>query len=251
VRFVYLVSYFQNPTGISVSPRRRREIFDLVQRFGADNGMLLIEDAAYRELRYDVDDVSSIRALDEDGETVVYLGTFSKSFSPGLKTGYGLFPKTLAEHVVNLKGAHDFGSGNFAQHVLERVLRGGRYDRHVERLRRSYRRRRDVMVQTLDETMPAGVVRTDPQGGLYVWLTLPEGVETGSDAPLFEASLARGMLYVPGEFCFAATSAGGEVPRNCLRLSFGVGALDAIAEGVKRLAAAVREVMDSTRTGAT
>ena len=242
VRMIYLVSYFQNPTGITLSESRRKEILELVEAFSRQHRIHIVEDAAYRELRYDGEDIASIRAFDGDGQTVIHLRTFSKPFAPGLRTGYGLFPAELARQVEFLKGAHDFGSGNFAQHLFEILLEKGLYDRHVKALRESYRTRRDVMLDALDGGMPEGVTRTHPHGGLYVWLTLPEGTETGPDSTLFKAALEKGVMYVPGEFCFVA-SPDCAIPRNCLRLSFGVGSVEKIAEGVERLAQAVRECL--------
>jgi len=237
VKLIYTVSYFQNPTGISLSAARRRRLYEIVQRFCPSAH--IVEDAAYRELRYDGDDVASIRSYDEAGETVIYLGTFSKSFSPGLKTGYGLLPKAIARPLANLKGAHDFGSSNFTQHLCCEIMKRGFADTHAEVLRQSYRKRRDLMRTALDEAMPGEVKRTDPHGGLYFWLTLPERVETGPDSKLFKTALEKAMLYVPGEFCFAPGS-GLEIPTNCIRLSFGVGKPEKITEGVHRLAEALR-----------
>lgn len=242
VKMIYLVSYFQNPTGISLSAGRRREIFDLVRRFSRTHCIHVIEDAAYRELHYDGDDVPSLRALDEDGRTVVHLGTFSKPFAPGLRTGYGLFPPELASQVEHLKGAHDFGSANFAQHLFDRILAGGLYDRHAAHLRESYRKRRDVMVDVLDAEMPEGVVRTHPHGGLYVWLTLPGEMDSSPGSELMATALEKGVLYVPGEFSFA-TGPNCVIPRNCIRLTFSVGTLERIAEGTRRLAEAVKECL--------
>ncbi len=241
VKMLYLVSYFENPTGISLSARRRQEVYRLVRRFSTGRALHVVEDSAYRELRYVGRDVPSLRSLD-DGQRVVYLGTFSKPFAPGLKTGWGLFPAELAAAVENLKGAHDFGSNNFSQHLLDRVLEKGIYDRHVRRLRRAYGGKIRAMTETLDGEMPAGVSRTDPKGGLYVWVTLPDGADTGPESPLFAAALERGVTYVPGEFCFARCP-GVEVPKNCMRLSFGVGNADRIREGCRRLAGAVKECL--------
>ena len=242
VKMIYLVSYFQNPTGISLSATRRREVLELVREFSPTHRIHIVEDTAYRELRYDGEDVPSIRSHDEDGGTVICLGTFSKPFSPGLKTGYGLFPPGLATQVAYVKGAHDFGSSNFTQHLFDTVLEMGLFDSHAKQLRESYRKRRDVMVSALDKKMPEGVGRTHPHGGLYVWLTLPEGMPTGPDSRLFKSVLEKGMIYVPGEFCFAADP-DRETPPNCIRLSFGVGTLEKIAEGVTRLAEAVKECL--------
>jgi 2-aminoadipate transaminase len=159
-----------------------------------------------------------------------------------MRSGYGLFPGELAERVANLKGAHDFGSGNFVQHLLDRALEKGLYDAHVKKLCRNYRKKLDAMTSALDREMPAGVSRTDPRGGLYVWLTLPETMASGPDSKLFKLALEKGVIYVPGEFCFAECP-DGKRPRHCVRLSFGVGSAERIAEGVQRLAHAVKECM--------
>jgi len=248
VRMIYVVSYFQNPTGLSLSETRRREILDLVETFSTDHRIHVVEDAAYRDLRYEGDDVPSIRSFDEDGDTVVHLRTFSKPFAPGLRTGYGLFPSELAAQVEYLKGAHDFGSANFAQHLYVRILDKGLYDRHVKVLCERYRTRRDVMLEALGKGMPTGVSWTRPHGGLYVWLTLPGSIGTGPDSKLFRAALDRGVAYIPGELCFADCP-GGDVPRNCLRLSFGVGTIEKIAEGVRRLAEAVKGCLRDVPAG--
>ena len=242
VRMLYLVSYYENPTGISLSARRRRAIWRLVKKYFAGERMHVVEDAAYRELRYAGRDVASLRSLDRSGKRSISLGTFSKSLSPGLKTGYGLFPPDVAAKVEHLKGAHDFGSNNFTQHLLDRLLADGSYDRHVRRLRAGYRRKLLATTEAIDRWRPPGVRRTDPTGGLYVWLTLPEGVDAGPGSPLFHAALRRHVIYVPGEFCFAPGS-DGPVPANSIRLSFGVGNVARIREGVRRLAEAVKECL--------
>jgi 2-aminoadipate transaminase len=239
VKLLYTVSYFQNPTGLSLSASRRRALVNLVQRAGLPAQPVIVEDAAYRELRYDGDDVPSVRSLDTTGDRVVYLGTFSKPFAPGMKLGYGLFGRELAGRVEQLKGAHDFGSSNLVQHLAHRVLEMGLYGKHVAQLRESYRRRRDATVAALEREMPDGVRWVHPAGGLYVWLTLPESVETGPTSTLFETSVSKGMLYVPGEFCFPEDPAVA-TPHHYIRLSFGVGSIDRIVEGVTRLGEAVR-----------
>ena len=243
LKLIYLMSYYQNPTGITISDERRDQLMDVVTKFRRKEHFYVVEDAAYRELRYDGPDIPSIRSRDADGNTVCYLGTFSKPFSPGLKTGFGVLPEVLIKPVLRLKANHDFGSCNFSQHILERVLAGGLLDGHVRQLKNAYRTKRDAMLEALDEFMPAGTTITRPGGGLYVWVVLPEGTETGPDSKLFGAALAKGMMYVPGEFCYSEHCEG-PTGVNQMRLSFGVASPEQIREGVRRLGAAVAEVCD-------
>jgi 2-aminoadipate transaminase len=175
---------------------------------------------------------------------VALLQTFSKPFAPGLKTGYGLLPPDLVEPVLRIKGNHDFGSANFCQHLLLEAMRSGMYTDHVRQLRGSYAVKRDAMLAALDREMGPipGVHWTRPGGGLYVWLTLPPSVITSSDGPLFAEALRRGVLYVPGAFCYGPDPTR-PVPRHTLRLSFGVPSVAQIGEGVRRLGAALRQVL--------
>jgi len=242
VKLLYFVSYFQNPTGISVGRERRREILDIVKRYSSDGSIHVIEDAAYRELRYDGEEIPSFHALDDTQRTVLYLGTFSKPFAPGLKTGYVVLSEELVGPISQLKGGHDFGSSNFTQHILDRVMEKGFYDSHVGQLRDSYRVKRDAMLEALAEHMPEGVSWTHPNGGLYVWMTLPDDIVTGPDSKLFRQAIKEDVIYVPGEFCFAPDPEL-VIPANHIRLSFGVGHPPRLDEGVRRLASAIRHVI--------
>ena len=251
VKLIYTCSYHQNPTGITLSDERRRGLVELVRRWSdrAGQRIVVIDDAAYRELTYDPPEdglLPSIRRYDETGEYVALLHTLSKPFSPGLKTGYGLLPRDLVEPVLRAKGGRDFGSNNFVQHVLHRALTGGAFDRHLATLRTVYRNKRDAMLAALDKHLGSmrdrGVAWTTPAGGLYVWLTLPETVDTGRDGPLFRRAIDEGVLFVPGAYCYPSDPAK-SAPRHELRLSFGVPDEAQIERGIARLAAAVREVM--------
>jgi 2-aminoadipate transaminase len=141
--------------------------------------------------------------------------------------------------VLALKGNHDFGSGNFGQLVLAHLMDDGSYDAQVERLRDAYRRKRDVLLGALREHLGGmdGVSWTHPRGGLYVWLTVPEGIDTGRQGPLFARGLESGVLYVPGAFAFP--EAPGPIPTNHIRLCYGVPGEPELAEGIRRLAAAL------------
>ncbi len=244
VKIVYLVSYHQNPTGITLAGDRRGRIVEIVRRFSRTHRILIIEDAAYRELTFEGRPPPSMKRFDTDNAHVAVLATFSKTFSPGLKVGYGLLPTDLVEPVVLQKGNHDFGSANVCQHLLLRAMATGAYARHVERLRGRYAEKRDAMLQALQDhlgDLAPPVHWTRPAGGLYVFLTLPERLQTHARSPLFARALEEGVLYVPGEYCYAADPAR-ETPQNTLRLSYGVCETDAIREGVAALARAVRHV---------
>jgi 2-aminoadipate transaminase len=145
-----------------------------------------------------------------------------------------------------LKGNHDFGSANLNQQVLEQALACGDYDRHLARLREMYGKKRDVFLRALERELApvrSHVHWTYPAGGLFVWLTVLEGLDTGFEGPLFPRCLQEGVLYVPGEYAFAAEPA--PAPRNHLRLTFGVPSESELEEGARRLALALRGCLDS------
>jgi 2-aminoadipate transaminase len=241
LRFIYTCDYFQNPSGLTLSLPRRVRLLELARKYSRGQRLIIIEDAAYRELRYDGPDLPSIKSLDEDNTSVVLAMSFSKSLAPGLKTGYGILPRELVEAVVGIKGSHDFGSNNLAQHLIARLLETGAYDQHVARVRELYRGKRDALLAALAETfLPgSGVNWTRPGGGLYVWLTFPAGVDTGPQGALLKAALREGVLYVPGAFCCPP---GAPAQDNSVRLCFAPVAIDQIAEAVRRLARAVAAV---------
>jgi 2-aminoadipate transaminase len=146
--------------------------------------------------------------------------------------------------MLQQKGNHDFGSANVTQHIALESLRDGTYHSHVEVLRKSYRVKRDAMLASLLRFMPAdsGIHWIHPGGGLYVWVTLPEKFDTSRTGPMFGACVNRGVLYVPGEYCFGRDERG-NIPKNHLRLSFGQVAPDQIEPGIERLAAVVKELL--------
>jgi 2-aminoadipate transaminase len=241
LKLIYTVDYFQNPTGLTLAADRRERLVELARRYSTKHRILILEDAAYRELRYDGPDLHSVKRYDPANEFVVYTSTFSKPCAPGLKTGYALMPRDLVAPVCHLKGNHDFGSNNLSQHLLDRLLATGAYHRHVEALRAVYRSKRDAMLRALEaEFTDWPEVRwTRPAGGLYVWLTFPPHLDAGPNGPLVPQALDAGVLYVPGEFGHVPDEFGA-VPRNEARLSFGVADEGQVAEGVRRLRTACR-----------
>ena len=242
VKLIYLVSYYENPSGVSLDTHRRAEIVRIARHWSQDHRLFVLEDAAYRELHYDGEDRPSIWGCDETHETVILAQTFSKSFSPGVRVGYAVLPRELVTAICDLKGNTDFGSANLNQHLLKEVLASGRYVSHVEQVKAAYRTKRNAMLEALDREFAGvpGVSWLRPEGGLYVWFSVPESIDTGFDSQMFHlATKSHRVMYVPGELCYPDGSP--RQQRNQMRLSFGVQNVDGIHEGIRRLAAAVKD----------
>jgi 2-aminoadipate transaminase len=242
VKFVYCTSYFDNPTGLSLSVERRRRLVEIVRRFSTEHRILILEDAAYRELRYDGAALPSIKSFDPENRYTIITQTFSKPFAPGIKLGYTAMPPDLLDHVLRQKGGHDFGSANLCQEIALEAMRSGAYGTHLEVLKAEYRRKRDATLAALaaNLTETAALHWTHPPGGIYVWLTLPPGVDTSRAGKLFERCVTYGVLYVPGAYSFHP-DADGRVPNHHMRLCFGQVTMEEIAPGIERLAGAIRE----------
>jgi 2-aminoadipate transaminase len=242
VRLIYTVDYYQNPSGLTLSLPRRQRLLELARRFSKRHRLFILEDAAYRELRYDGADLPSIKSFDETNEHVILAMTFSKSAAPGLKTGYGILPRDLVAPLARFKGNHDFGSSNLNQHILDRLLGSGAYERHVRYLCDVYRHKRDVLLGALAEEFPAtasDVRWTQPAGGLYVWLQGPTALATGPGSRFMQAALEQGVLYVPGAWCYVP-DADGAVPNHEARLCFATATAEQLREAVRRLGRAAR-----------
>jgi DNA-binding transcriptional MocR family regulator len=242
-RLAYVVPDFANPTGRTLSRRERMALLDLAQA----RDLVLVEDGAYRELRFSGADEPSLLALDiarsgsiERARTVL-CGTFSKTLSPALRLGWICAPRPVIDKLVLLKQGCDLHVSTTNQMVAERVVAEG-YDAHLERLRGAYRQRAAAMQDALARHMPMGVTWTRPQGGMFVWLTLPEGMD---GARLLEAALEEERVaFVPGAPFFAI-----DPTANTLRLSYSLPSLDEIDEGVRRLAR-VMETRSASRYSA-
>jgi len=247
VKFIYTTSFFDNPTGLTLSLPRRKRMLEIVKQFSRDHRILILEDAAYRELRYDGEALPSIKSFDERNEFTILTQTFSKPFAPGLKLGYTVMPKALLEPVLHQKGNHDFGSANICQQIALEAMRDGSYSRHLELLKTEYRKKRDLMLASLQRHMPGEVHWTHPHGGLYIWLTFPQTIDTSRESPMFREALNHHVLYVPGDYSFQPDE-GGRIPRNHLRLSFGQVGIEKIDEGIRGLASVVQSLLQSKGT---
>ena len=248
VKLIYLVSYYDNPSGRCLDADRRRPILDIAKKWSRDQRILILEDAAYRELRYDGPSIPSVWSHDEDRDTVIYTQTFSKSYSPGLRIGFGIVPRELMKPLCDRKGNEDFGSAHFNQHLLATVLDNGRYLEHVDKVRAAYTIKRDAMLAAADRYFADidGVSWVHPHGGLYVWMSLPSRVETGFESRLFQsATKTHGVMYVPGELAYAGPI--DARPRHQMRLSYGVQSPKGIDDGMRRLSEAVRDALGCPR----
>ncbi|MFH1922193.1 MAG: PLP-dependent aminotransferase family protein [Planctomycetota bacterium] len=242
VKLIYVCTYYDNPSGVTVPVERREALLETVRRWSQRGRIHVIEDTAYRELRYYGDDVRSLRSFDGEGDTVIQVGSFSKSYSPGVRIGWGMLPPRLVGPVLSAKGHLDFGSPNLNQVLMATVLEKGLFDPHVETLRETYRQKIDAILGAADEFLaPIGELRwVRPTGGHYVWLRLPETIDTGVSGRLFDRATAEGVLYVPGEFCYPRE--GQNAPRNMLRLSFAFPSCENIRKGIEALGRAIRQV---------
>ncbi len=241
-KFMYILPNFQNPGGVTLSERRRIELVFLADKYGIP----IIEDDPYGQLRYEGEHLRPLLVLDRENlrrdlgyhlGNIIYLSTFSKTLAPGLRLGWIVAPPDVIAKLVQLKQGCDLHTSTFTQMVAYEVARDGFLDEHVKHIRTVYRERRDVMLNALQEMFPSEVTWTRPQGGLFLWVTLPEGMDAQR---LFEAALHEDVAFVPGDSFFAG---GGEGCRN-LRLNFSNATPERIREGIRRLSIAVRRQME-------
>ncbi|MDX2036035.1 MAG: PLP-dependent aminotransferase family protein [Isosphaeraceae bacterium] len=243
VKLVYSITEHSNPSGLSLAPERRPKLLEIVKRFSKQRRIYLLEDAAYRGLNYSEPEPNSVWSMDDEQSTVILARTFSKTFSPGVKTGFSVVPEELVGPLLDLKGNHDFGSSNLNQMLLAKVLASGDYERQIAALLPVYKRKRDAMLSALETHFEGaeGVSWTTPKGGLFVWFTAPEGLDLGPNGPVVSRCLDRGVIYVPGNFALASEPKPPET--NHARLCFGVPCEADLEEGVRRLAAVLADCM--------
>ncbi|MGA2640393.1 MAG: PLP-dependent aminotransferase family protein [Spirochaetia bacterium] len=226
-KLFYAIPNFQNPSGISYSGERRRETARLI----AGSSTVIVEDDPYGEIRFMGEDLPSIRAcIAEAGspDSSVLLGTFSKIVSPGVRLGWIVAGAQIMEGLVVAKQAADLHSNELTQRIVHRYFRDNDVGAHIQRIRDAYRRQRDLMVSAVKSLFPPEVSCTEPEGGMFLWMTLPRGM---SAMTFFEKGLAEKVSFVPGAAFFS--SGGGE---NTLRLNFSNCGEAMIEEGMTRLA---------------
>lgn len=235
-KFMYVLPNFQNPTGVTIPLERRQRLVELADRYGVP----IIEDDPYGQLRFEGSPIPPILAIDEKlhpqkGQycgNVIYLSTFSKTLAPGIRLAWVIAPPEVIQKMVIAKQSADLNTAVFNQTVVYEVAKDGFLDRHVQHIIEVYRTRRNAMLDTLEEHMPQGVNWTHPQGGLFLWATVPEGMNT---VELFKDAVAQKVAYVPGVSFYP--KGGGE---NTMRLNFSYANPEMINEGIARLARAIR-----------
>jgi 2-aminoadipate transaminase len=243
-KMLYLVSYYQNPTGVTTSFANKTGALKLLRQYEAAAGhpIYLLEDAAYRELRFTGDDVKSALAAKGLASRVIYAGTYSKPFATGTRVGFGILPEPVHTAVSRIKGNHDFGTSNLLQQLLARAIASGRYEKHLEVLQRRYAKKARTMLAALRQYFPSQVQWWVPQGGLYFWARLPLTIRTGVKSKLFQTAVSRDILYVPGELCYANDPTRRK-PDNAMRLSFGGGTEENIRIGIERLGGVLHKLL--------
>ena len=233
LKFLYTIPNFQNPGGVTMIPERRKRLIELSHEYG----FMVVEDDPYGRLRYDGGHMLPLKALDPD---VVYLGTVSKVFAPGLRTGWIAAPRAVLSKINLVKQGADLCGSSFDQVVVEHYFTDTPWQRTLQKFVKTYRVRRDAMLKALDEYFPPEASYTRPQGGFFVWVTLPSYVDT--DSMLSEA-LEAGVTYVPGTGFFPD----GVTGRNCMRINFSYESPEHIEEAVKRLAGVIEARLELYR----
>jgi len=240
-KFMYVLPNFQNPGGTTLSEDRRHALVSLANKYGIP----IVEDDPYGQLRYEGEHLTPLVVLDRenspgDGQytvgNVIYLSTFSKTLAPGLRLGWIVAPRPVIAKLVELKQGADLHTSTFTQVLAYEIARGNFLDEHVKRIRSVYRERRDVMLQALKQYFPPEVTWTRPKGGLFLWVTLPEGMDANE---LFAEALKENVAFVPGDSFFASSDQNGHIGRH-LRLNFSNARPEQIREGIRRLSVAVK-----------
>ncbi|WP_028057336.1 aminotransferase-like domain-containing protein [Candidatus Solirubrobacter pratensis] len=227
-KFIYTIPSFQNPAGVTMSLERRRALV----RIAHEQELVILEDNPYGLLRYEGDPLPTLRSLD-GGRYVVYLGTFSKILSAGLRLGWAAAPRPILEKLNLGKQAADLCSSALTQHFVAAYFDQRDWRAYLDKLRALYRRRRDVMLEALEEHLPAEATWTRPRGGLFIWAKLPDYIDT---TDLLARALRENVAFVPGRAAYLDGRGGSE-----MRLNFSGVSDDDIREGVRRIGKVVSE----------
>lgn len=244
-KFIYILPNFQNPSGSTLALERRLKLVELADRYGVP----IIEDDPYGQLRFEGEHLPSVALLDsqyrhDNGSytgNVIYLSTFSKLLAPGLRMAWVIAPEQVTKKIVMTKQAADLHTATFNQIVAHEVAKGGFLDEHVKVIRATYKERRDVMLETMDEIFPSEVRWTKPQGGMFLWGILPEWMDA---TELFKRAIDKKVAFVPGA-AFHPNGGG----KNTMRLNFSYCNPEAIREGITRLGLLLREEVAKNAKG--
>jgi len=227
-RFLYLVSTFQNPTGITISDKRRVELVEIARKYNCP----IVDDNPYGEIRFAGKDVKSLKAIGKD--YVIQLGTFSKLISPGLRIGWIVSNTVVSPIIERMKQAMDLHSTTFSQYVIADFAAAGHLDRHIELIKKEYGRKRNFMIDMLKKYFGNRASWTTPEGGLFLWVKLPDHI---SATDMLPAAIKAKVAYVPGKFFYSA-----EQDDSTMRLNFCNATEENIEEGIKRLATVIESI---------
>ena len=231
VKLIYVIPDFQNPTGICWSLERRKAFMEVVSKYEIP----VLEDNPYGELRYEGKTLPSLQSLDTR-ELVMDMGTFSKTFCPGLRIGWLAAPMKLMKEFVKVKQSADLHTSAFDQAIIDRYMDEYSLDEHVREINKLYKHRRDLLLNTMKETFTDGTTWTHPEGGLFLWLTFPEGV---SARKVFDKCIEKNVAGVLGEFFYPNAK-----NDRHMRINYSNMPDDRIVEGVRRMAEALKEIKE-------
>ncbi|HNV51875.1 MAG TPA: PLP-dependent aminotransferase family protein [Tenuifilaceae bacterium] len=229
-KFIYVIPDFQNPTGIAMPEERRKEIIAIAKKYD----ILIIEDSPYREVRFSGTPQRTMYELDGTGQ-VVLLGTMSKIFVPGFRIGWVLAHEEIIDKIVVAKQNTDLCTSSFVQKIAAKYFEKGYFDKNLATINSNYKVKRDTMVAAFHKYMPSGVKWTEPEGGLFLFVTLPDYMDAEE---LFKVAIEENVAFVPGTVFYC--DGGG---KNTLRINFSFMSKEMNEEGVKRLANAIKKLM--------
>lgn len=230
-KLIYVIPDFQNPTGICWSLERRQKFMEVVNKYNIP----VLEDNPYGELRYEGETLPSLQSMDTK-DLVMAMGTFSKTFCPGLRIGWLAAPVTLMKEFVKVKQSADLHTSAFDQAIIDRYMDEYSLDEHVAEINKLYKHRRDLLLKTMEETFTDGTTWTRPEGGLFLWLTFPEGV---SARKVFDKCIEKNVAGVLGEFFYPNIK-----NDRHMRINYSNMPDDRIVEGVRRMAEALKEIKE-------
>ncbi len=228
-KFIYAIPDFQNPSGITMTLKEREDILNVARKYN----ILVVEDSPYKDIRFEGENMPTMYSMDP--ERVILLGTFSKTFVPGFRLGWVLASEEIIDKLIVAKQSADLCTPIFNQEIAGRYLQSGKYDENIQKIITLYRHKRDLMHEYLTKFMPEGVTWTKPEGGLFLFVTLPQNMNSRD---LFNIAIQENVAFVIGDVFFC--DGGGQ---NTLRLNFSYVSDEQMLEGVKRLGSAIKRLM--------
>jgi len=229
-KFIYTIPTFQNPAGVTMSLERRKRLIELAKEYD----VLVVEDSPYEELRFSGEPVPQLKALDSEGY-VLYLGTLSKVLSPGMRIAFMIGDKELIHKAVLAKQGVDLCTSPFVQYIAEEYIKGGYMSSHIPKIIKLYKEKRDIMLNSLEDYFPDGVKWTRPDGGMFLWVTLPKHLDAEK---LLPKAIENKVVYVIGAAFYPNRD-----HKNTMRLNFTYPTNEEIEEGIKRLAKVIKEAI--------